>query len=47
MPHPGILEKEIKILSARNKRDSKNNKQNLAKRIGGLIMSHPIRFMGT
>jgi hypothetical protein len=34
-------------LSGRNKRDSENNKQDLAKRIGGLIMSQPIRFMGT
>jgi hypothetical protein len=47
MPCPRIPEKEIKILSARNKRDPKNNKQYLAKRIGGLITSQPIRFMGT
>jgi hypothetical protein len=44
---PGIPEKEIKGLSARNKRDPKNNKQDLVKRIGGLITSHPIMFMGT
>jgi hypothetical protein len=47
MPHPGIPEKEIKSLSARNKRDPENNKQDLAKRIGGLITGQPIRFMGT
>jgi hypothetical protein len=46
MPRPRIPEKAIKILSARNKRDPKN-KQDLAKRIGGLITSQPIRFMGT
>jgi hypothetical protein len=41
MPRPGILEKAIKSLSARNKRDPKKNnkKQDLAKRIGGLITS--------
>jgi hypothetical protein len=44
---PWIPEKEIKSLSARNMRDPENNKQDLVKRIGGLIMSHPIRFMGT
>jgi hypothetical protein len=37
----------IKILSERNKRDPENNKQDLDQRIGGLIMSQPIRFMGT
>jgi hypothetical protein len=47
MPRPGIPEKAIKILSARNKRYPKNNEQDLAKRIGGLITSQPIRFMGT
>jgi hypothetical protein len=47
MLHPGIPEKEIKSLLARNKRDLENNKQDLVKRIGGLIMSQPIRFMGT
>jgi hypothetical protein len=47
MPHPGIPKKVIKILSSRNKRDPKKKKQDLAKRIGGLIMSHPIMFMGT
>jgi hypothetical protein len=49
MPRPGIPEKEKKGLSARNKRDSKKNnkKQDLAKRIGGLITSQPIMFMGT
>jgi hypothetical protein len=44
---PGIPEKAIKGLSVRNKRDPENNKQDLVKRIGGLIMSQPIRFMGT
>jgi hypothetical protein len=39
MPHPGIPEKAIKSLSTRNKRDLKNNKQDLAKRIRGLITS--------
>jgi hypothetical protein len=49
MPRPRIPEKAIKSLSARNKRDPKKNnkKQDLAKRIGGLITSHPIVFMGT
>jgi hypothetical protein len=47
MPHSGIPEKAIKSLLARNKRDLENNKQDLAKRIGGLIMRQPIRFMGT
>ena len=47
MPHLGIPEKEIKGLLERNKRDPKKNKQDLAKRIGGLITSQPIRFMGT
>jgi hypothetical protein len=31
MLHPRILEKEIKGLSARNKRDPKNNKQDLVR----------------
>ena len=47
MLHPGIPEKAIKILSARNRRDPENNKQDLVKRIGGLITSQPIMFMGT
>jgi hypothetical protein len=49
MPRPRIPEKAIKNLSARNKRDSKKNnkKQDLAKRIGGLITRQPIMFMGT
>jgi hypothetical protein len=47
MLRPGIPEKAIKSLSARNKRDPENNKQDLAKRIWGLITSKPIRFMGT
>jgi hypothetical protein len=46
MLHPGIPEKEIKIFSARNKRDSENNKTRPNKRIGGLIMIQPIRSMG-
>jgi hypothetical protein len=33
MLRPGIPEKAIKGLSARNKRDPENNKQDLAKRI--------------
>jgi hypothetical protein len=47
MLHPGIPEKAIKRLSARKKRDLENSKQDLVKRIGGLITSQPIRFMGT
>jgi hypothetical protein len=47
MLHPRIPEKAIKGLPARNKRDPKNNKQDLVKRIGGLITSQPIRFMGS
>jgi hypothetical protein len=47
MLRPGIPEKEMKVLSARNKGDLENNKQDLVKRIGGLITSQPIRFMGT
>jgi hypothetical protein len=47
MLRPGIPEKAIKSLSTKNKRDPENNKQDLAKRIGGLITSQPIRFMGT
>jgi hypothetical protein len=47
MLRPGIPEKAIKSLSVRNKRDLENNKQDLVKRIGGLITSQPIRFMGT
>ena len=33
MLRPGIPEKEIKGLSARNKRDPKNNKQDLARAV--------------
>jgi hypothetical protein len=47
MLRPGIPKKAIKSLLARNKRNPENNKQDLAKRIGGLITSQPIRFMGT
>jgi hypothetical protein len=47
MLRPGIPEKAIKSLSVRNKRDPENKKQDLVKRIGGLITSQPIRFMGT
>jgi hypothetical protein len=48
MLRPGIPEKAIKSLSARNKRDPRKiNKQDLITRIGGLITSQPIRFMGT
>jgi hypothetical protein len=48
MLRPGIPEKEIKGLSARNKRDPRKiNKQDLIMRIGGLIMSQPIMSMGT
>jgi hypothetical protein len=46
MLRSGIPEKAIKSLSVKNKRDPKNKKQNLVKRIGGLITSHPIRFKG-
>jgi hypothetical protein len=44
---PGIPEKEVKSLSSRNKRDLENNKTIPTQRIGGLIMSQPIRSMGT
>jgi hypothetical protein len=44
---PRIPEKAIKSFSRRNRRDPENNKQDLVKRIGGLITSQPIRFMGT
>jgi hypothetical protein len=52
MPRPGIPEKAIKNLSIRNKRDSKKNnkkkkEQDLAKRMGGLITSQLIMFIGT
>jgi hypothetical protein len=47
MLRPGIPKKAIKSLSVRNKRDPENIKQDLVKRIGGLITSQPIRFMGT
>jgi hypothetical protein len=50
MPRPGIPEKAIKSLSIRNKRDPKKNnkkRQDLAKRMGGLITSQPIMFIGT
>jgi hypothetical protein len=49
MPPIGIPEKAIKSLSVRNKRDANKNikKQDLAKRIGGLITSQPIMFMDT
>jgi hypothetical protein len=48
MPRPGIPEKAIKSLSIRNKRDPKKiTKQDLAKRMGGLITSQPIMFIGT
>jgi hypothetical protein len=47
MLRPGIPEKAIKSLSVRNKRDPEKYKQDLVKRIGGLITSQPIRFMGT
>jgi hypothetical protein len=47
MPRPGIPEKAIKGLSAIRGTRRKITKQDLAKRIGGLIMSQPIMFMGT
>jgi hypothetical protein len=43
---PGILEKAIKGLSTRKMRDLENNKTIPNQRIGGLIMSQPIRSMG-
>jgi hypothetical protein len=48
MLRPGIPEKAINGLSIRNKRDPKKNnkKQDLTKRMGGLIMSRPIMFIG-
>jgi hypothetical protein len=47
MLRPGIPEKAIKGFSARNKRTRKSNKTRPSQRIGGLITSQPIRFMGT
>jgi hypothetical protein len=47
MLRPGIPEKAIKSFSARNKRDPVNNKTRPSQRMGGLITSQPIRFMGT
>jgi hypothetical protein len=48
MPHPGIPEKAIKSLSAKKGGTRRKiTKQDLAKRIGGLITSQPIMFMGT
>jgi hypothetical protein len=48
MLRPGIPEKATKGLSIRNKRDPKKNnkKQDLTKRMGGLITSRPIMFIG-
>jgi hypothetical protein len=47
MLRPGIPEKAIKGLSIRNKRDPKKiTKQDLTKRMGGLITSRPIMFIG-
>jgi hypothetical protein len=47
MPRLQIPEKAIKILLARNERDPKKTKQDLAKQIGSLITSKPIMFMDT
>jgi hypothetical protein len=47
MLRPRILEKAVKSLSVRNKRDPENNKTRPRQRIGGLITSQPIRSMGT
>jgi hypothetical protein len=47
MLHPGIPEKAVKSLSARNKRDPENKKTRPSQRIWGLITSQPIRAMGT
>jgi hypothetical protein len=48
MLRPRIHEKAIKGLSTRNKRDPRKiNKQDLITRIGGLITSQAIMFMGT
>jgi hypothetical protein len=47
MLRPGILEKAIKGLSIRNKgAQRKIIKQDLTKRMGGLITSRPIMFIG-
>jgi hypothetical protein len=48
MLRPGIPEKAIKGLSIRNKKNPKKNnkKQDLTKRMGGLITSRPIMFIG-
>jgi hypothetical protein len=47
MLRPGIPEKAVKGFSTRNKRDPKSNKTRSNQRIGDLITSQPIRFMGT
>jgi hypothetical protein len=44
---PWIPKKAIKSFSARNKRDPINNKKRPSQRMGGLITSQPIMFMGT
>jgi hypothetical protein len=47
MLSPGIPEKAIKGLSIRNKRDPKKiTKQDPTKRMGGLITTWPIMFIG-
>jgi hypothetical protein len=47
MPRLGIPEKAIKGLSIRKKRDPKKIiKQDLTKRMEGLITSRPIMFIG-
>jgi hypothetical protein len=48
MLHPGIPEKAIKMpLSKKQEGPKKITKQDLIKRIGGLITRQPIMFMGT
>jgi hypothetical protein len=47
MLRPGIPEKAIKKASQQETRGTrKDNKTRPNQRIGGLIISHPIRFMG-
>jgi hypothetical protein len=47
MLRPGIPEKAIKKPLSKKQEGPEKYKQDLVKRIGGLITSQPIRFMGT
>jgi hypothetical protein len=45
MLHPGILEKEIKILSTRNKRDPKKNKKTRSSQEDGGSHHEPTHYV--